>query len=63
LEKVSEERFLEILNERLVAHPRANNLAPFVATHGGYDWPKDNIQDQSIYIEVAQQVQREFGVW
>lgn len=63
MEYVSQERFVQLLNEALAAHACGAYLPPFTLNEHGYDWPRDNENMQKIYYLIQNQVREKYGIY
>jgi hypothetical protein len=63
MEYVSEDRFIELLNEALATHARGAYLPPFIRGAHGFDWPHDNPEAQHVYYLILNQVREKYGIY
>lgn len=63
MEYVSEERFVQLLNEELLKDPRGAYLKPFILGNKGYDWPHGITSEDMIYRRVANIVRERYGIY
>lgn len=61
MEYVSEQRFIELLNENLAKDAKGAYLKPFILGPHGYDWPHDAGHDE-VYRHVANTVRERYGI-
>ena len=62
MEYVSEERFVQLLNDELVRDPKGSYLKPYILGNKGYDWPHDTMANDMIYRRVANIVREKYGI-
>ena len=62
MEYVTEQRFVELLNEALVKDPQGAYLRPFVLGSQGYEWPHDS-HDDNVYLHIANAVREHYGIY
>ena len=62
MEYVSEQRFVELLNEALVKDPKGAYLQPFVLGPQGYEWPHGGQYDQ-VYLHIANAIRERYGIY
>lgn len=63
MEYVSQQRFVELLNQALAADARGAYLPPFTLNKQGYNWPRDNSEAQKVYYSVQNQVREKYGIY
>jgi hypothetical protein len=63
MEYVSEDRFIELLNQALADDARGAYLQPFIHCAHGFDWPRDDPKVQNVYYLVLNQVREKYGIY
>jgi hypothetical protein len=63
MEYVTEDIFVQLLNDELVRDPKGAYLRPFILGNKGYDWPHDTTANDIIYRRVANIVREKYGIY